>query len=183
MKFLQPALWLWLDGAVLPDYLEQKVEIERLGQRCNSAKRARRLCGIHRARHHRNRNAGDHRISQLRASELVAAHPRHAKVEQDQARRVGLAVPHRAEQVQPLETILGRDHVKALAAEQRHEHFACIRIVVNDDYQTSLPGVWAGGDCVDSKHDLTVQAVEDGKRAAASIDRALRQRVSRNGGG
>jgi len=57
------------------------------------------------------------------------------------------------------------------------------RIVVNDDYQTSLPGVWAGGDCVDSKHDLTVQAVEDGKRAAASIDRALRQRVSRNGGG
>jgi glutamate synthase (NADPH/NADH) small chain len=57
------------------------------------------------------------------------------------------------------------------------------RIVVNDDYQTSLPGVWAGGDCVESKHDLTVQAVEDGKRAAASIDRALRQRVSRNGGG
>jgi len=30
---------------------------------------------------------------------------------------------------------------------------------------------------------LTVQAVEDGKRAAASIDRALLQRVSRNGGG
>jgi dihydropyrimidine dehydrogenase (NAD+) subunit PreT len=57
------------------------------------------------------------------------------------------------------------------------------RIVVNDDYQTSLPRVWAGGDCVDSKHDLTVQAVEDGKRAAASIDRALRQRASRNGGG
>jgi len=57
------------------------------------------------------------------------------------------------------------------------------RIVINDDYQTTLPGVWAGGDCVESKHDLTVQAVEDGKRAAASIDRALRQRVSRNGGG
>jgi glutamate synthase (NADPH/NADH) small chain len=57
------------------------------------------------------------------------------------------------------------------------------RIAVNGDYQTSLPRVWAGGDCVDSKHDLTVQAVEDGKRAAASIDRALRQRVSRNGGG
>ncbi|HZX90647.1 MAG TPA: FAD-dependent oxidoreductase, partial [Rudaea sp.] len=57
------------------------------------------------------------------------------------------------------------------------------RIVINDEYQTSLPHVWAGGDCVDSKHDLTVQAVEDGKRAAASIDRALRQRISRNGGG
>ena len=61
--------------------------------------------------------------------------------------------------------------------------FRAGRIVVNDAYQTSLPGVWAGGDCVESKHDLTVQAVEDGKRAAASIDRALRQRVSRNGGG
>jgi dihydropyrimidine dehydrogenase (NAD+) subunit PreT len=57
------------------------------------------------------------------------------------------------------------------------------RIVVNADYQTSLPGVWAGGDCVDSQHDLTVQAVEDGKRAAASIDRALRQRLSRTNGG
>ncbi|HZX92218.1 MAG TPA: NAD(P)-dependent oxidoreductase [Rudaea sp.] len=57
------------------------------------------------------------------------------------------------------------------------------RIVVNADYQTSLARVWAGGDCVETKHDLTVQAVEDGKRAAASIDRALRQRASRNGGG
>jgi len=57
------------------------------------------------------------------------------------------------------------------------------RIVVNADYQTSLPGVWAGGDCVDSRHDLTVQAVEDGKRAAASIDRALRQRAARPNGG
>ncbi|HET7062928.1 MAG TPA: NAD(P)-dependent oxidoreductase [Rudaea sp.] len=57
------------------------------------------------------------------------------------------------------------------------------RIVVNDDYQTSLPKVWAGGDCVDSKHDLTVQAVEDGKRAAASIDRTLRTRATRTNGG
>src|SRR5690606_33641682 len=47
------------------------------------------------------------------------------------------------------------------------------RIVVDDGYATSLPGVWAGGDCVGGKVDLTVQAVEDGKRAAASIDRAL----------
>ena len=47
------------------------------------------------------------------------------------------------------------------------------RIVVNADYATSLPGVWAGGDCVGSGVDLTVQAVEDGKRAAQAIDRAL----------
>ena len=31
----------------------------------------------------------------------------------------------------------------------------------------------AGGDCVDTGHDLTVQAVEDGKRAAEAIDRYL----------
>lgn len=49
------------------------------------------------------------------------------------------------------------------------------RIAVNADYATSLPGVWAGGDCVGGKTDLTVQAVEDGKQAALAIDRALRR--------
>lgn len=48
------------------------------------------------------------------------------------------------------------------------------RIVVDVDYATSLPGVWAGGDCIGSATDLTVQSVEDGKRAARAIDRALR---------
>ena len=47
------------------------------------------------------------------------------------------------------------------------------RIAVNTDYQTSLPGVWAGGDCVGGKLDLTVQSVEDGKRAASAMHRAL----------
>jgi dihydropyrimidine dehydrogenase (NAD+) subunit PreT len=47
------------------------------------------------------------------------------------------------------------------------------RIAVDAEYRTSLPGVWAGGDCVGGHNDLTVQAVEDGKRAAASIHRAL----------
>jgi glutamate synthase (NADPH/NADH) small chain len=47
------------------------------------------------------------------------------------------------------------------------------RIVVDDHYRTSLDGVWAGGDCVASGQDLTVQAVEDGKRAAMAIDAAL----------
>ena len=36
-----------------------------------------------------------------------------------------------------------------------------------------MPGVWAGGDCVAGGHDLTVVAVEDGKLAAESINRAL----------
>ena len=48
------------------------------------------------------------------------------------------------------------------------------RIAVNDDRQTSLPGVYAGGDCVFGGQDLTVQAVQDGKIAAHAIDRYLR---------
>ncbi|MBO0346355.1 NAD(P)-dependent oxidoreductase [Roseibium sp. CAU 1637] len=47
------------------------------------------------------------------------------------------------------------------------------RIVVSDERQTSLPDVWAGGDCVLGGEDLTVAAVEDGKVAAESINRAL----------
>ncbi len=47
------------------------------------------------------------------------------------------------------------------------------RIVVDGERRTSLEGVWAGGDCVLSGEDLTVQAVEDGKQAARSIIAAL----------
>jgi glutamate synthase (NADPH/NADH) small chain len=47
------------------------------------------------------------------------------------------------------------------------------RIVVDEHRRTSLPKVWAGGDCVAGGLDLTVAAVEDGKRAAASIIAAL----------
>jgi glutamate synthase (NADPH/NADH) small chain len=48
------------------------------------------------------------------------------------------------------------------------------RIVVDEERKTSLPGVWAGGDCVYGGADLTVSAVQDGKLAALSIDRFLR---------
>jgi glutamate synthase (NADPH/NADH) small chain len=48
------------------------------------------------------------------------------------------------------------------------------RIAVDEEGRTSLAGVWAGGDCVAGGKDLTVVAVEHGKRAARSIDRALR---------
>jgi glutamate synthase (NADPH/NADH) small chain len=48
------------------------------------------------------------------------------------------------------------------------------RIAVNAERQTSLPGVFAGGDCVTGGQDLTVQAVQDGKLAAHAIDRFLR---------
>jgi glutamate synthase (NADPH/NADH) small chain len=49
------------------------------------------------------------------------------------------------------------------------------RILVNADRRTSLPDVYAGGDCVPGL-DLTVRGVEDGKVAAHAIDRALRGR-------
>ena len=48
------------------------------------------------------------------------------------------------------------------------------KIVVNDNQQTSLGDVWAGGDCVAGGDDLTVSAVEHGKVAAIAIDRFLR---------
>ncbi|KVG62923.1 dihydropyrimidine dehydrogenase [Burkholderia ubonensis] len=51
------------------------------------------------------------------------------------------------------------------------------RIGVDADGRTTLPDVWAGGDCAATGGvDLTVQAVQDGKRAAASIDAALVRR-------
>ncbi|ELW9532235.1 NAD(P)-dependent oxidoreductase [Burkholderia cenocepacia] len=51
------------------------------------------------------------------------------------------------------------------------------RIAVDADGRTALPDVWAGGDCAATDGiDLTVQAVQDGKRAAASIDATLAAR-------
>jgi dihydropyrimidine dehydrogenase (NAD+) subunit PreT len=47
------------------------------------------------------------------------------------------------------------------------------RIAVDAERATSLPGVYAGGDCVGGGQDLTVQAVQDGKIAAEAIDRYL----------
>ena len=47
------------------------------------------------------------------------------------------------------------------------------KIVVDAERRTSLAKVWAGGDCVAGGLDLTVSAVEDGKRAARSIIAAL----------
>lgn len=48
------------------------------------------------------------------------------------------------------------------------------RIAIDAEYRTSRVGVFAGGDCVKSGLDLTVQAVQDGKLAAQAIDRFLR---------
>jgi dihydropyrimidine dehydrogenase (NAD+) subunit PreT len=43
------------------------------------------------------------------------------------------------------------------------------RIVADDDGRTGVAGLFAGGDCRLGGRDLTVEAVEDGKRAARAI--------------
>ena len=47
-------------------------------------------------------------------------------------------------------------------------------IQVNDDFETSSPGIFAGGDCIRARGSAsTVMAVQDGKLAARSIHRRL----------
>jgi glutamate synthase (NADPH/NADH) small chain len=55
-------------------------------------------------------------------------------------------------------------------------------IDVDAEQGTSLPGVYAGGGCAAGGHDLTVQAVEDGKRAAEAIGRYLGRTLEASGG-
>lgn len=47
------------------------------------------------------------------------------------------------------------------------------RIVADDDGRTGVPGLYAGGDCRLGGRDLTVEAVQDGKRAALAIHTQL----------
>jgi len=48
------------------------------------------------------------------------------------------------------------------------------RIATDGDGRTSHPKIWAGGDCTFGGRDLTVEAVEHGKRAAICVDKSLR---------
>ena len=48
------------------------------------------------------------------------------------------------------------------------------RLAVDDTYQTSIPGVYAGGDCIKGK-DLVVEAVDHGNKAALAIHQVLQQ--------
>lgn len=43
------------------------------------------------------------------------------------------------------------------------------RLKVDEERRTSVKGIWAGGDCAAGGKDLTVAAVDDGRRAAESI--------------
>ncbi len=44
------------------------------------------------------------------------------------------------------------------------------KLQVTEAYETSIKGIFAGGDCIGSGEDLTVQAVQDGKLAAIAVD-------------
>jgi glutamate synthase (NADPH/NADH) small chain len=48
------------------------------------------------------------------------------------------------------------------------------RIKVDSLKRTSVSGIWAGGDCVAGGKDLTVASVDDGRRAAESINAFLK---------
>jgi len=56
------------------------------------------------------------------------------------------------------------------------------RISVDEEGRTSIPGIWAGGDCTADGEDLTVAAVQDGKLAAESIHRTLMQQPDKVSG-
>ncbi len=62
---------------------------------------------------------------------------------------------------------------KALANAREPVALAGGRIKVDGLGRTNLDKVWAGGDCTGGGNDLTVTAVEEGKRAAAAIHVAL----------
>ncbi len=51
------------------------------------------------------------------------------------------------------------------------------RLLVDEEYRTTVAKVWAGGDCINNGKDLTVAAVQDGKLAAESIHRYLESGV------
>jgi glutamate synthase (NADPH/NADH) small chain len=78
-----------------------------------------------------------------------------------------------SEYVLPADTVLKAIGQTLTAADLAPLAQDGAKLSVDRDYRTSEPGVFAGGDCIAAGEDLTVQAVEDGKRAAEACDRWL----------
>ena len=78
-----------------------------------------------------------------------------------------------AEQTIPCDMVFKAVGQTFVPLGQGGPELAAGRIAVGPNGQTSLPDVWAGGDCV-AGEDLTVQAVQDGKLAARAMDLFLR---------
>ena len=66
---------------------------------------------------------------------------------------------------------IGQSYVDVLGGKLELE---AGRIKVDSLKRTSVAGVWAGGDCVAGGLDLTVASVDDGRRAADSINQFLK---------
>ena len=76
--------------------------------------------------------------------------------------------------------------LKAIGQKLHPDHVSEIqtkrgKIVIDDNYETTMSGVYAGGDAIGVGEDLTVQAIEDGKRAAHAMDEALSNRRIKHG--
>lgn len=56
------------------------------------------------------------------------------------------------------------------------------KIQINADFETTLPGVYAGGDCVKLGEDLTVTSVQHGKLAARAIHQKLSKAAANSTG-
>lgn len=59
------------------------------------------------------------------------------------------------------------------SAQAQDLHLEKDKIKVDTNYRTSLPKVFAGGDCIVAGQDLTVQAVQHGKLAALAIHQSF----------
>jgi len=64
----------------------------------------------------------------------------------------------------------GDENISVLENELKLDHG---RIATDDTGATSLPDVWAGGDCTNSGDDLTVTAVAQGRDAAEAITKSF----------
>ncbi len=56
-----------------------------------------------------------------------------------------------------------------------------VRLFVDDDYSTGVPGIFAGGDAATNPNGTVVNAIRAGKEAATSIDEFLGWRTKSNG--
>ena len=81
------------------------------------------------------------------------------------------------------EFLLPADQIVKAIGQEKWPWAATLKLViqrgfieVNEDFETSIPGLYAGGDCIRSHSSCsTVMAVQDGKLAAAAISRKLKQ--------
>lgn len=103
-----------------------------------------------------------------------------------QCLEVALGAPDRSGRPTPVsvpgsESVLPADQIIKAVGQQKPSLATLLGlktlngfIAVDGDYETSQPGVYAIGDCIRSKGAAsTVMAVQDGKLAAAAIDRKL----------